>query len=92
MKKFKAKIKLSDLHRILPELPTGMKWEIGSNGRKNYLMIVRNGTKVMSKVTINYPFPSVVSGYLAVGEALLRFDKNRGRKNYDDYVRDFIDY
>lgn len=81
----KTKLKMIDIKEILPELTSSMSWQIGSNGKKNYLMIVGKNNKVWSKVKIKYPFVNAVSVYVAVGEALLNFDKNRKRMNLEDY-------
>lgn len=81
----KTKLKMSDIKEILPELTSSMSWQIGSNGKKDYLMIVGKNNKVWSKVKIKYPFVNSVTVYVAVGEALLNFDKNRKRMNLEDY-------
>lgn len=81
----KTKLKISDIKEILPELTSSMSWQIGSNGKKDYLMIVGKNNKVWSKVKIKYPFVNSVTVYVAVGEALLNFDKNRKRMNLEDY-------
>jgi len=78
---------LSDLdEKVLPSLPKNMSWAIGSNGRKDYLMIVSK-RRVWSKAKIRYPFINALSAYMAISEVLLKFDKNRTKSALNDYAK-----